>query len=337
MSEMNDLVKLAVDGYKGNVAKYSVAQSQDTLYKALIEINNGKPYLDYRDIRDGKCNGVFTLVEEILANTVLQGLQGDEYFMNLVDYRNVNEGDSPIFYVEDSTLFVVSKSADGSQAVRRQRLGGTTEATIPTSFETIRIYEELNRVLSGRVDFNTMISKVSESFRQQLLNDIYSLWSAATATQLGGTTYFPAAGTYNEDALLDVISHVEAAANGKTATIVGTKKAIRNLKESIQSDKAKDELHSMGYYGTFYGTPVVAIPQRHKIGTSDFVLDDKCLTIIAGDDKPIKVVTEGNPLVVFGTPTDNQDLTQEYFYGIKRGMGIVLSGDNTGIGRYQIA
>ena len=45
----------------------------------------------------------------------------------------------------------------------------------------------------------------------------------------------------------------------------------------------------MGYYGTFYGTPCVAVPQRHKIGSTEFVMDDDVLTIIAGDDKPIKV------------------------------------------------
>lgn len=38
-----------------------------------------------------------------------------------------------------------------------------------------------------------------------------------------------------------------------------------------------------------------------------------------------------------GNPTDNADLTQEYLYGVKYGTGIVLAGNNTGIGRYEIA
>lgn len=337
MAEMNDIVKLAVDAYRGNVEKYSVAQSQDTLRQALIAANNGKTALDYRDIRDGKCNGLFTLLETILSVTVVEGLQGDEYFNSLVDFRNVAEGDSPIFYVEDNNLFVVAETADGTQGIRRQRLGGVSETTIPTTLKTVRIYEELNRVLSGRVDFNTMINKVAESFNQKLLNDIYTLWTGATATQMGGTTYFPTAGAFDEDALLDLISHVEAAAGGKTATIIGTKKALRSIKESIMSDGAKDELHNMGYVGKFYGTPVVATPQRHKVGSTEFVLDDNILTIIAGDDKPLKVVYEGNPIVLMGDPMTNADFTQEYLYGVKYGTGIVLAGNNTGIGRYEIA
>lgn len=337
MAEINDIVKMAADAYKGSVEKYSVQQSQETLRQILIEANNGKTALNYKDIRDGKCRGLFTLVEEILGATVVGGLQGDEYFNSLVDFRNVAEGDSPVFVVEDNNLFVVSDAADGTQGVRRQRLSGATETTIPTSMKVIRIYEELNRVLSGRVDLNTMINKVAESFRQKLLNDIYTLWSGATAAQMGGTTYFPNAGAYDEDALLDLVAHVEAAAGGKKATIVGTAKALRKIKESIDSDGAKDELHNMGYAGKFYGTPVVATPQRHKVGTSEFVLDDDIITIIAGDDKPLKVVYEGDPIVILGDPTSNADLTQEYLYGCKYGCGIVLAGGNTGIGRYEIA
>lgn len=206
---------------------------------------------------------------------------------------------------------MVADIADGTQGIRRQRIGGRSETSIPTSLKAVKIYEEMNRVLSGRVDFNEMIAKVSESFRQKLLNDIYGLWSAATADQMGGITYFPTAGTYNEDELLDLIAHVEAAAGGKTATIVGTKKAVRNLKESIQSEGAKDELHNMGFYGRFYGTPVVVTPQRHKVGSTEFVLDDNVLTIVAGEDKPIKCAYEGESIILMGDPMNNADFTQE--------------------------
>lgn len=334
--EMNDIVKLAVDGYRGSVEKYSVPQSQEALRNALIEANGGSTKLDYKKIRDGECKGLFTLVEEILRRTVVEGLQGDEFFNAFVDFRNLAEGDQNLFLVEDNNLFVVAEAADGTQGIRRQRLSGTSETSIPTSLKVVRIYEELNRVLSGRVDFNEMITKVAESFRQKLLNDIYALWAGATAADLGGVAYFPAAGTYDEDELLDVIAHVEAAAGGKTATIVGTKKALRNLRESIQSDGAKEELHGMGYYGTFFGTPCVAIPQRHQVGSTEFVMDDDVITIIAGDDKPIKVVYEGDPIMMMGDPMNNADFTQEYFYGEKYGLGIVLAGGNAGIGRYEV-
>ena len=287
MADMKDIVKVAVDAYHGNVEQYSVGQSMELLHKALVEANGGSTVLNYRNIRDGKCNGLFTLIEEILSRTIVEGLQGDEYFNALVDFRNVAEGDKNIFVVEDSNLFVVAEAADGTQGIRRQRLGGTSEVSIPTSLKVVKIYDEMNRVLSGRVDFNTFINKVAESFRQQLLNDIYTLWSGATATDFGGVTYFPTAGAYDEDELLDLIAHVEAAANGRTATIIGTKKAVRNLAPSIQGNDSESDIYNLGYYGKFYGTPVMVTPQRHKIGSTEFTLDDNILTIIAGDDKPV--------------------------------------------------
>jgi len=335
MADMKDIVKLAVDGFKGSVEKYSAGQAQDTLREALIDANNGSTTLNYRDIRDGKCQGLFSIIEEILDKTIPDELTANDYFNALVDYRNVALGDENLFVVNDSDLFVVADIAEGTQSIRRQRLGGAAETSIPTTLKAVRIYEELNRVLAGRVDFNEMIARVSKSFRNQLLNDVYSLWIGATANQMGGTDYFPAAGDYDEDDLLDVIAHVEAAAGGKTATIIGTKKAIRNLVPSIIADSAKEDLYNMGYFGKFYGSPVVVTPQRHKIGTTQFVLDDNMLTIVAGDAKPIKCVYEGSPLMIMGDPLANADLTHEYFYASRWGMGIVLA-QNNGIGRYEL-
>lgn len=336
MTEMNDIVKVAVDAYFGKVEKYSVGQSQELVRKALIEANGGSSKLDLRAVRDGKCGELFALVEEILANTVIEGLTEDDFFNAMVDYRNMAEGDENVFVTEDSTLFVVAETADGTQGVRRQRLGDRKETPIPTVFHTVRIYEELNRVLAGRIDFNAMIDRVGKSFRQQILNDIYTLWDNVSATQIGGAQYFPVAGAYNEDTLLDVIAEVEAAAGGKPATIIGTKKAIRNLVPSIQSDGYKDDLYNLGYAGKFYGTPVVVVNQRHQIGGQGMVFDDNVLTIIAGDDKPIKFVYEGDPIVLLGNPLDNADLTQEYFYGNKWGLGLILASENSGIGRYDM-
>lgn len=336
MADMKEIIRLGVDAYKGTITKYSHKEAMDTLHQALVQANGGSTTLDYKAIRDGKCSGVFSLVEEILSRTVVEGLQGDEYFNALVDFRNVATGDKNIFTVKDSNLFVISDAADGTQGIRRQRLGGVSETSIPTSFKVVRIYEELNRILAGNIDFNEFIQKVSESVRQKLLNDIYALWHGATAEQLGGTTFFPVAGSYSEDDLLDLISHVEAAAGGKSATIIGTKKALRLLEPSIKGSEYKSDLYNMGYAGKFFGTPVVMTPQRHKVGTTDFVFDDDVIHIIAGDDKPIKVVYEGQSTVLMGDPTANKDLTQEYLYGEKYGLGIVLAGGNAGTGRYEI-
>ena len=118
MAEMKDIIKIAVDAYHGNVEQYSVGQSMELLQKALIEANGGSTTLNYKNIRDGKCSGLFTLIEEVLSRTVVEGLQGDEYFNALVDFRNVAEGDKNIFEVEDSTLFICSSYPRQRTALR---------------------------------------------------------------------------------------------------------------------------------------------------------------------------------------------------------------------------
>lgn len=314
MAEMNDIVRLAVDAHRGNVAKYSVSDSMEALREALVQANGGSTKLNYKAIRDGKCRGLFTLVEEILSRVVVEGLQSDDYFNAMVDFRNIALGDQNIFTVEDDNLFTVSKAAEGTQGIRRQRLAGYHQISIPTELRVVKIYDELNRVLSGQVDFNYFINKVGESFRKQLLDDIYALWMGATADDFGGTEYFPAAGPYDEDAMMELVSHVEASANGKQATIIGTKVALRNLAPAIQGNESKSDLYTMGYYGRFYGTPVVALPQRHKTHSTEFVFPDNIITVVASAERPLKVVYEGDPILIMGDPFHNKDLTQELEY-----------------------
>lgn len=73
-------------------------------------------------------------------------------------------------------------------------------------------------------------------------------------------------------------------------------------------------MYNDGYAGKFYGSPVMVMPQRHKIGSTDFVFDDNVITIIAGEDRPVKFISEGNGTIIMGQPTDNQDLTQNLNY-----------------------
>ena len=288
----NEIVKVAVDAYHGKVQKYSVGESQDVLRQALIEMNDGETKLNPRKLRGAKGEEMFALVEEILKQTVVEGLTDDDYFNALVDFRNVAEGDKNVFVIKDNVLFMVSDLADGTQGVQRQRISGVSEVSIPTSRKVIKIYEELDRVLAGRIDFNEFIDLVAKSFRQDLLEKIQALWNSASADDFGGAVYFPAAGTYDEGALLDVIAHVEAAANGEQATILCTKKGARMLGQSLLADSAKEDIYNQGYVGKFFGAPVVITPQRHKFGSTDFILPDNVFTVVAGSQKPIKVNTQ---------------------------------------------
>lgn len=338
IKETNELVKLAVDAYHGKVKNYSLDQSQEVLRKALIDANNGKEYVDPRDIRDGKCNGLFRLLEVMLSRTVIEGLQESDPFMGYTDVRNLALGDKNVFYTEESFLYRVDEVAAGTQGIRRQRVGRRTEFSVNTSWHAVKVFDEADRVLAGRVNWNEMVANVATSFREDLLNEIYTLWANATQNDFGGDVFYPSAGSFDEDTMLDIIAHVEAAASGKTAVISGTKKALRALMPSIKeigSSDANNAIYHDGVIGSYFGTPVVVTPQRHQVNSTKFVFPDDILTVVATDDKFIHVVYEGNPIINAPSNLDMADLTFNYVYMEKYGCALTMP-YNGGIGRYKI-
>lgn len=320
----SNLIKLAVDGYKGHVAgDYSVNDTQEALRKALVEANGGSTKLDIKAIRDGRCNGVFTIIEELVNVIHEEGLKGDEFFMNMVEDRNLSLGDTNKFHIERECLFAVADIAEGTQGVRRQRIEAGQDITINTQLRAIKIYEELNRVLAGRIDFNKFVDLVGKSFTKQELDATYDAFVGMFKKLKAPYTE---TGSFDEDKLLELIDHVEAS-TGETAVIVGTRKALRKIKTAVVSDSAKEEMYAMGHFGRFNGTELVAVKQRHKSGTDDFILDDNVLYVFAGDTKPIKRVTEGDVTMLMGTPMNNADMSQEFLMMKRTGIAVIFDRD----------
>ena len=68
----------------------------NALRKALVEANGGSTKLDIKALRDGSCSKVFAIVEELVNVISEEGLKGDEFFMNMVEDRNLALGDTRI-------------------------------------------------------------------------------------------------------------------------------------------------------------------------------------------------------------------------------------------------
>lgn len=323
--ERNDIVKLAIDATRGCVAgNYSKGETSEVLRQALIEANGGSTKIDYKAIRRNGA-AIFEIIEEIIPVILQEGLVGDEFYMNLVEERRLAEGDTNEFEIEADSAFVVSEIANGVATPRRQRIGEKTSTGVKTTAHAVRVYEEMNRLLAGRIDWNTFIEKVAEAFRQQLFNDIYTAFSGINAQTAGLSDTYVTGGTYDEEKLLALVAHVEAA-TGKTAMIVGTKPALRKCTTAVVADSAKEDYYNAGFYGRLAGVPMVAIKNRHAAGTENFIFGDDKLFVMASDDKPIKVVYEGDGLILDVDPTSRPDLTQEYFYMEKYGVALIVNG-----------
>lgn len=329
MATVNEIVRLAVDTYNGRPAgKYSLDESNKVVHEAIIAANNGKNYLDKRDIRDGKCGELFAIIEETIVKTVIDGLQGNEFFMNMVEYKNLKLGDTNEFFVPDDSLLYVDEVARGTQGLRRQRLNGGTRFTVNMKTYGVKVYEELDRMLSGRADINTLIDKVGQSLLKKQYDDIFTAWTSLVGNT--GSTYIPVAGSYSEAALLELCEHVETN-NGQTPVIMGTRAALRKITTATVSDSAKEDMYRMGYYGNFNGIPMIRINQIHERNTDKFLLPENQVYIIGVNTKPIKYVNEGEALIVPPTYGINADFSEDYLFVNNAGIQVIIPDKKFGV------
>lgn len=322
MTDVKNLVKLAKDLYSNKFTheKYSKNDANDVLKEAFIELNGGSTKLDFKALRR---NGVemFEILEEILENTVIEGLQDDNFFKQFVEFKNLALGDKNSFYAPDNTMLIISDIADGTSALRRQRLDVGTNVSIPTNWKGIKIYEHLSRLLSGRVDFNEMLEALDKAFRVKINDDVYDAFIGSFDKL---PTEFKVSGNYTEDNLIDLVEHIEAA-TGRSAMIAGTMKALRKAATAVVSEEAKSDVYKMGYFGSFNGTPMVRLQQAHNVGTYTFKLSESDLYVTTLNEKPVKFVTEGETRILAGDALANADLTQDYFFANKYGTGVVIT------------
>lgn len=313
--ENKEIVKLALDTMRNSVSgNFSAKEGSEVLRQAFIEMNGGSDKLTVKSFRDHP--QLFQLIEEVMPIMIQEGLRGDELAFNMVDYRNLAEGDQNRFWTEDNSDLIVAKIADGSTSIRRQRLNVGQYINIDTEMHAIKVYEELNRLLAGRVDFNTLVDRLTRSYTRDMRNQILAAFEGVTATTTGLNATYVKTGTFSAATLRELIDHVEAS-TGEKATILGTKAGLGKIVDSdanavaLTAASAKEDLYNLGYFGKFYATPMVSMRQVHKPGTDAFAINDNKIYVMAGNDKPIKFVREGEGLMVATDAFNNADLTQE--------------------------
>lgn len=313
----NELVKMAVDAYRGTTGEFSKEDVTETLRAKLIEIV-GSANPDYKAMRR---NGpaVFEIIEEALDILVVEGITNQ--FESFAEVRNMAWGDTNRFILKDTSLFKVATVADGTGNIRRQRIDNGS-LTVSTSTKAIKIWEHLHRFLAGRIDWVEMVNRVAKSYQNELAvavyNAIYNAYDGLTAP-------YAVSGTFDEADLIDLIAHVEAA-TGEKAVIVGTKKALAKVTPAVVSDNMKDTLNTLGHYGVFKGTELREIAQAHAPGTNTFAINDSFLMVLpTGGEKLVKIVFEGEAIVDEATGLDNADMSMEYTFIKKHGLAVLAS------------
>jgi hypothetical protein len=323
MADNKDAVRLILDVTRGAPQQYSLTEAKDALRAMVLDYTGGVTKVTRQSIRDGSFRQLFSVLEEVLPTVVTDVLAGNEIYSRFVDERRIGYGDVNRFLVQDSTLFEVANIADGVGAIRRQRINGPRAVSITTALNGVKVYADEDQILGGKLDITDVIDRVARSMVVKYLTGVLIAFNGLVADNLNGN-YISDVGAFDEDAISRMVETVQADTN-QPAVIIGTARALRNLQLPPAANAAQNELAALGYYANWYGTPVLAVNQRYYHpnepagssgtpvpGTKDVIFPSDTITILAGEDKFIKLVREGDALIDEYQPHDNPDRTWDY-------------------------
>ena len=313
MIKITDLQKLAIDTYEGTVTKYSKDEAENAIRNAIREACGGEwnhyAFLDNK----GKIYQIITEVLSVGLGALLEGK-----FDDFTEVNDVELGDKVSFEVQNKDLFRVATISDGNTDIRRQKLyKGKLE--VATEKIGIKIYEDFDRFLAGRIDWTEMVNRVQLSYANEISMRIYNAIYGSYDDLLAP---YQVSGTFDEGKLLTAVAHVEAS-TGQKAVIFGTKTALAKITSANMSDGMKDKLNVIGHYGMFRGTDLLELPQAHKVGTNDFAVADDFLLVVPNGEKIVKIILEGDTYIWDTEAGDRNDEQIEFFFGRKVGVGVL--------------
>lgn len=303
-----DLINVAIDCYKGRVKKYSTEEASDLVRQALVKANGGSSVLDMKQMRRNGAE-IFEIVETLIDAIQAENIHNNALFNLLVEERNTAHGDSDKFSTPDDTDLIVANTSDGNMGVRRQKIGENPSITLRPEMHTIKVYDDLARMMAGEIDINTLIDKVSQAIENKKLDEVYAVFSGLDDNAVN---VIKQAGSYDEDTFDSFVSKIGAYNKGNKCMIVTSRAGARAINGSDASEIHKETIYKNGYATLWNGIDVLAVPQKFKVGTTDFALDDdKIYVLPVSSDKPIKQVTAGSTYMTIGDGSENADQSVE--------------------------
>lgn len=314
------LVKLGLDLHKGSLDTFSKDEAEATFRDELNKLLGGEKNIRRAFRKNGAA--IFTVMEDILDVLITEGLE--DQFSEFVDYKNVNYGDRPVFMQDDYKLYPVATIAAGTNDIRRQRLD-RSGLTVPTAYKAIKVYEELERFLAGKVDWSKTIAKVQRSFNAQIAADINTVITTAY-TALNST--YKVSGAWDLTNFNTLIQHVEAATDRK-AMVAGSRTSLQKAAPSYvaYNGQVVADRNNDGYFKVIDGTTFYELRQSHVPGTDNFAIGNFLLVLPTGEEKIVKMVVEGESEIIetqAGSHTNNDD-SIEYMFRKKYGVAVVTS------------
>ncbi|WP_195515707.1 hypothetical protein [Paraclostridium bifermentans] len=314
---MNEIVKLGVDQIKKvPVTNFSQADREVALRDKLHELTE-TPYgkFDIMAYNKNKYE-IFEVIREIISQTIENGeAEMSAFYNQFVEEDSIELGNTKEYYIENDSYLTVAKVSGNNWDLDRQRLDEGSTFTIKTSAYAIKVFEYFKRFMTGRSSFEDLVARVDISIKKFKDELVAQAFQEAVSNLPSNFSY---TGSYNEASIEKVLTHTSAANKGANITLVGTRAALNKL-QSITvanlSDAQKAEYGQKGFLREWHGYVCAELPTLFKKNSiSEFVFDNETVYALpTSQAKPVKLVTEGSPLVAETTEiSDNVDMTREF-------------------------
>lgn len=329
MGYLNELTTLMNDSLSNRVALFAdenqAKYTDQAVREAFFEII-GQDKLTWQAWRNHK-NEIFTVMENVLTTNLPQAWEMSPFYRQFVEYRNGALGEKNEYVIDQDGMLVASRFSGNHWDTERQKLQGKRSFSVPTEWIYIRVYDDLERFLTGAIDLATMMRNMQNAFQREIDGRIFAAFN-------GIGTYLPEAfketGAYVRETMMELIQRVQTASQ-KNVVLAGTKTALANIAEGIDanwiSQSQKEEMATTGALLNLTGLGVTAIeiPQTFIRGTYDFKVDNKSIYVLPDLEKPIKLYFEGDTRARDLSEQDTHDQTVDSQVQTKLGHAVILS------------
>lgn len=340
----DEMKELMFDLYKGELdSEVSKKDAENKLREMSLKIfgltkdskkrDRERAYRDYGRL-------FFDVIEEVTDWTVSTGLKENEWFNELVNYKNLNDGDENLFVNEhEEVILSVARMGKRHHDTMLQRLPEGETYTIETDVYGAAVGADIDRYLVCQEDWTKLVDAITKAFVVLTQDLVFAelLQAPKKLPVQEGFVETGALNATNRKKFNKVLQNVSVANDNAEVVVMGTMVGLQELENLINvdwiADSQKESVASMGRLGNYGRYKLVEIPQRFaRNDVTKDVYDDNVLWVFAsGENKMIDMVDVGETIIdeITDRGEANSNIADLMKYEVQREIGV-----GTRLGRY---
>ena len=282
----------------------------------------------------------FDVIEEVTDFTVTTGLKENEWFNELVNYKNLNDGDENLFKNEhEEVILSIARMGKRHHDTMLQRLAEGETYSVETDLYGASVGADIDKYLIGQEDWTKLVDAITKAFVVMVQNLIFAelLEAPKKLPVRDGFVDAGALNAANKKKFNKILQNVSVANDNAEVVIMGTMVGLQELENLINIDwiasSQKESVATMGRLGNYGQYRLVEIPQRFaRNDVTKNMYDDNILWIFAsGENKMIDMVDVGETLIneITDRGEANANIADLMKYEVQRELGVA-----TRLGKY---